>query len=405
MNQSSAPPTLPQPDAHASAHSKALCTHIKRTIEEAGGRIGFARYMEMALYAPAQGYYSAGAAKFGAAGDFTTAPEISPLFGATLAAGIGPSLKALGDDAVVLEMGAGSGALAVALLTQLAADQTLPREYWILEVSADLKDRQRAAVAALDDALSARVRWLDALPEQPFRGVVVANEVLDALPVERFRVNPDGSVASAWVGVDSDQFVLEYDRPPPELRVELDAIVAQCAAAGAPLPAGYCSEFCPGVRGFVFTLAYCLAEGLVVLADYGGARHEVYLPERVDGTLRCHYRQRAHDDAFFLPGLQDITAWVDFTGVADAAIDANMRLAGYTTQAHYLIASGFDRVLGEQYERAPQRMAMLQSEAKTLTLPGEMGERFKFIGLTKDFDGPVSGFDFRDLAATLATHT
>ncbi|MFK8014240.1 MAG: class I SAM-dependent methyltransferase [Gammaproteobacteria bacterium] len=396
---------LPQPEPDALAHSQALQVHIRRTIREAGGRIGFARYMEMALYAPAQGYYSAGTAKFGGAGDFTTAPEVSPLFGATWAAGIGPTLKALGDESVLLEMGAGTGALAVALLRQLDADGALPGEYWILEVSADLKERQRATIAALDADLRDRVRWLDALPQRPFRGVVVANEVLDALPVERFRVNADGSVHSAWVGLDDDTPVLEYDRAPPELRVDLDAIVAQCAAAGVPLPPGYCSEFCPGVRGFMFTLAYCLEQGLLVLADYGGTRREVYLPERADGTLRCHYRHRAHDDAFFLPGLQDITAWVDFTAVADAAIDADLTLAGYTTQAHYLLASGFDRVLGEHFQREPERLPMLQSEAKTLTLPGEMGERFKFIGLSKNFDGPVGGFDFRDLAATLAMHT
>ncbi len=393
---------LPQPDERAAAHSRALHEHMVRTIDEAGGKIGFARFVEMALYAPAQGYYSAGSAKFGPEGDFVTAPNISPLFGATLACGIADTLRELGDDAVILEFGAGDGALATSMLRQLEQDDALPAEYWIMEVSADLIARQKTAIASLDPSVAARVRWLKSLPQMPFRGVIVANEVLDALPFERFRVVEPGVLHCAWVGALEDTFVLEYAPPPPELAADLAVIEQQCRAAGTPLPVGYTSEFCPGIRAFAATLSYCLAQGLIILADYGGSRREMYLPERSDGTMRCHYRHRAHDDPFFMPGLQDITAWVDFTAVADAAIDSGLTLAGYTTQAHYLLASELERTLAEHSDAQPARIPMLQSEAKTLTLPGEMGERFKFIGLTRDLDGPVRGFGFRDLSVTLA---
>ena len=393
---------FPKPGRTALAHSDALHDYIFDMIRTAGGRIGFARFVEMALYAPGLGYYSGGSTKFGPDGDFVTAPDISELFGSTLARGVAGTLKRLGEEAVIMEFGAGSGALAASMLEQLAADDALPREYWIMEVSADLKARQREAIGQLDDHLGARVRWLDTLPQIPFRGVIVANEVLDALPFERFRIASDGTALSAWVSIDGNGFALDFDKPPPELAAELAAISAQCEAAGSPLPVGYTSEFCPGVRAFVFTLAHCLAQGQIVLADYGGTRREIYFPQRSEGTLRCHYRHHAHDDPFFLPGLQDITAWVDFTAVADAAVDAGLALDGYTTQANYLIDCGLEHVLQRWCEARPQRVPMLHSEAKTLTLPGEMGERFKFIGLSRDLGGPVPGFGMRDLAATLA---
>lgn len=393
---------FPQPGESALAHSEALHDYMCDMIRTAGGRIGFARYVEMALYAPGLGYYSGGSTKFGPAGDFVTAPDVSPLFGATLGCGVAGTLRQLGEEAVIMEFGAGSGAMAASMLEQLAAQDALPREYWILEVSADLKARQRAAIGQLDKQLAGRVRWLDTLPQMPFRGVIVANEVLDALPFERFRVAQDGRLDSAWVSIKDEDFVVEFDKPPPELAAQLATISDQCRAAGMALPVGYTSEFCPGVPAFVFTLAHCLAQGQIVLSDYGGTRREIYFHERSAGTLLCHYRHHAHDNPFFLPGLQDITAWVDFTAVADAAIDADLTLDGYTTQTHYLIDSGLEHALGRLCEQQPQRIPMLQSEAKTLTLPGEMGERFKFIGLSRGMDGPVPGFRLRDLAATLA---
>ncbi|MEL6211379.1 MAG: SAM-dependent methyltransferase, partial [Pseudomonadota bacterium] len=271
---------LPPPGADALAHSRALHEHIVRTITEAGGKIPFSRYMELALYAPAQGYYSAGAAKFGPEGDFTTAPEISTLFGATLAEGLLPVLDELGSDAVLFEPGAGTGAMAASVLARLAQADRLPAEYQILEVSGDLRERQRRTLAALPDAVTARVRWLDKLPEIPFEGVVLANEVLDALPVERFRVAENGSADIAWVSVAADTYQVSWEPPPPEVAAPIDQLLSQCRAAGAPLPPGYTSEYCPGVAAFVMTLSYVLARGAIVLSDYGGTRREVYLPER-----------------------------------------------------------------------------------------------------------------------------
>ncbi len=403
MNESTN--TLPAPDADALAHSRALVEHIVRTIGEAGGKIPFSRYMELALYAPAQGYYSAGAAKFGPAGDFTTAPEISPLYGATVAQGLLPALAELGPEAVIFEPGAGTGALAASVLAHLAQANQLPAEYQILEVSGDLRERQREALGALPEDVAGRVRWLDKLPEIPFEGVVLVNEVLDALPVERFRVLDGDQVHIAWVSVSDAGFDVSWEPPPPEIGAPLGALLAQCRAAGAPLPVGYTSEYCPGVAAFVMTLGYVLARGAIVLADYGASRRELYLPERAEGTLLCHYRHRAHDNPFYLPGLQDITAWVDFTAVADAAIDAGLSLAGFTPQAHFLIGSGLDQTLSAATAAQPERAAQLQSEVKTLTLPGEMGERFKIMGLTRGLKAPLPGFSLRDLSASLAMPT
>lgn len=393
---------LPPPGADALTHSRALHEHIVRTITEAGGKIPFSRYMELALYAPAQGYYSAGAAKFGPDGDFTTAPEISALFGATIAEGLLPVLDELGRDAVLFEPGAGTGAMAASVLAHLARADRLPAEYLILEVSGDLRDRQRRALGALPSDVAGRVRWLDKLPEIPFEGVVLANEVLDALPVERFRVGEGGAADIAWVSVVDDTYQVTWEPPPPEVAAPLAQLLEQCRLAGASLAPGYTGEYCPGVAAFVMTLSYVLARGALVLSDYGGTRREVYLPERAEGTLLCHYRHRAHDNPFFLPGLQDITAWVDFTSVADAAVDAGLDLAGFAPQAHYLLGSGLDRALSAAMAAQPDRAAHFQSEIKTLTLPGEMGERFKFMGLTRGIKAPLSGFSLRDLSASLA---
>lgn len=385
----------------ALAHSRALRRYIHDAIAAAGGRIPFSRYVELALYAPGLGYYSAGSAKFGPGGDFVTAPEVSPLFGATLAGAVGETLAAFDGDGVVLELGAGTGALAVSLLEALGTDGELPREYWILEVSADLKARQREAIDTLPPNVAARVRWLDALPEVPFRGVVLANEVLDALPFERFRVLPDGPWQGAWVGSAGNGFELIWDTPAPELATAFDTLRNELAAAGIVLPPGYESEICPALRAFVFTLAERLAQGTMLFGDYGGTRREVYLPERRDGTMLCHRRHRASADPFAHPGLQDITAWVDFTAVAEAGVDAGLRVIGYTTQAHFLLGLGLHRIVAERAAAAPARAPRLQSEAKTLTLPGEMGERFKFLGLSRDHDRPSQGFALRDLTATL----
>lgn len=381
------PVDLPLPAPDALAHSRRLGEHVRAAIREAGGLIPFSRYMELVLYAPGLGYYSAGARKFGAAGDFITAPELSPLFSRCLARQCREILAALGSGSI-LELGAGSGVMAADMLLELQAIGSLPEEYLILEVSADLKERQRQTIASRATALASRVRWLDALPDA-FTGVIVGNEVLDALPVERFLRTHAGHeqycVQEAGEGFDW------------ATRPAGDQLAATLAAFETTLPQplapGYVSELCLGAAPLVSSLAACLTRGALLLLDYGYPRNTYYHPERSMGTLMCHYRQRAHGDPFLYPGLQDITAHVDFTAVAEAGVSSGLELAGYTTQAHFLMALGIAGMADAGMKAAQQ--------VKLLTLPEEMGERFKAVGFTKGLDVMLSGFALRDLSRSL----
>ncbi|MGH8369705.1 MAG: class I SAM-dependent methyltransferase, partial [Gammaproteobacteria bacterium] len=315
---------LPSPSTDALAHSERLRARIHAEIVSAGGAIGFDRFMELALYAPGLGYYSAGARKFGAAGDFITAPELSPLFSRCLAQQAGEVLQALGTGDI-LELGAGSGVMAADMLAELESSDRLPARYLILEVSADLRERQRETLQQRVPGLLGRVQWLDTLPES-FTGLIVANEVLDALPVQRFRRDADGW-SEYTVRLDGDAFVWNTRPPAPELR---DALAALEASLPSPLAIGYSSELCLRLPAFIRALAGTLERGAMLFVDYGYPRAAYYHPDRSMGTLMCHYRQRAHDDPFLYPGLQDITAHVDFTAVAEAGVAKGLELAGYT---------------------------------------------------------------------------
>jgi SAM-dependent MidA family methyltransferase len=380
------PSDLPRPSADALAHSERLGARIRDEIAAAGGAIGFDRFMELALYAPGLGYYSAGARKFGAAGDFITAPELSPLFSQCLAKQADEVLRASsGGD--ILELGAGSGRMATDMLAELARIGRLPERYLILEVSADLRERQRECLQQRAPELLERVQWLDGLPEA-FTGVIVANEVLDALPVQRFRREADGW-SEQTVTADGDVF--NWGARPAA--AELNAALARLETSPpVPMAAGYSSELCLQLPGFIGALADSLERGALLCVDYGYPRNAYYHADRSMGTLMCHYRQRAHDDPFLYPGLQDITAHVDFTAVAEAAVDNDLELAGYTTQAHFLLALG---IAERSNDMASAR------EVKLLTLPDEMGERFKVIGFTKRLDEQLTGFELRDLSHTL----
>jgi SAM-dependent MidA family methyltransferase len=348
--------------------------------------IPFSRYMELVLYAPGLGYYSAGARKFGAAGDFVTAPELSPLFSRCLARQCREVLAVTGGS--ILELGAGSGVMAADMLLELQALGSLPEEYLILEVSADLKERQRRTLAEKATALASRVHWLDALPHS-FTGVMVGNEVLDALPVERF-LKTHGGHEEYCVREGSDGFDWSTRPAGEQLAATLAAFETTLPE---PLVPGYVSEICLGAGPLVSSLADCLTRGALLLTDYGYPRKAYYHPERAMGTLMCHYRQRAHGDPFLYPGLQDITAHVDFTAVAEAGVASGLELAGYTTQAHLLMALGIASLAGMDMRAAQQ--------VKLLTLPEEMGERFKAIGFTKGVDVDLSGFLLRDLSRAL----
>jgi SAM-dependent MidA family methyltransferase len=376
-------------------HSDAVLQAVRDAIATHGGWLPFDDYLRIVLYTPGLGYYSAGSTKFGRAGDFVTAPEVSGLFGRCVARQCAQVLQLTGGD--VLELGAGTGALAVGVLSTLSELDVMPQHYYILEVSADLRARQEQRLACLPPTLRARLQWLDALPATPFAGVILANEVADALPFKRFVVTSD-ALLEAGVALSPEGALIETDRPADE---ELAGELAQLAASlPARLPPGYRSELCPMLQPWIVALGECLTHGAALLIDYGLGRSEYYHPQRGQGTLRCHFRHRAHDNALLYPGLQDITAWVDFTRVAEAAVDAQLEVAGYCTQAAFLLANGIESELAASAGSGSER-ARLASEARTLLLPGEMGESFKVMALTRDVAAPLRGFEYQDLRRSL----
>jgi SAM-dependent MidA family methyltransferase len=366
---------LPQPDPVSAAHSATCAAHLRKLIAAAGGSISFAQFMHEALYAPGLGYYSAGSSKLGAAGDFTTAPEISPLFGRIVANQAAFVLKQL-DGGDVLEFGAGSGALAVAMLRKLAELDSLPRQYLILEVSADLRARQEVRLQQQLPQMFERIRWVSQIPQE-FIGVAIANEVADAIPVERFRI-VGGDVQQARVCVQDGLFAWQFAAAPDFLEKAVRDIES---ATGRPFVDGYESEVSPGLAGWVADLSAAVARGMILLIDYGVTRNEYYAPDRPCGWLRCHFRHHAHEDPLILPGIQDLTSWVDFSAVADAA--SGMTIAGYVTQAHFLMNGGLETELVNFPDLPIAEQVKLSGQVKTLTLPAEMGENFKCIGLLR----------------------
>ncbi len=380
-------PGLPAPEPDALAHSQALAAHIAGAIAAAGGWLSFARYMELALYAPGLGYYTGGSTKLGGAGDFVTAPELSPLFARTLARQVAEILGTVGGG--VLELGAGSGRMAADLLLELDRLERRPGRYAILEPSPELRARQQERVSALPAHLSARVEWLHSLPPV-WTGCVVANEVLDALPVHLVAWSEHGLLERGVMA--SDHGFAHADRP-------LGSGPLREAATRIHVPAGYISEICLAAPALVDALAVMLQDGALLFIDYGFGRAEYYHPQRSRGTLMCHYRHRAHDDPFFLPGLQDITAHVDFTAVAEAGVQRGLALAGYTSQAHFLVNLGITELLAQV---PPDQPGYLQhaAAAQRLLSPAEMGELFKVTALTRGAL-PLAGFARGDLRRLL----
>ncbi len=370
---------------------------IRREADAAGGCLPFDRFMELALYAPGLGYYVAGAEKLGAAGDFATAPEISPLFGRCIAAQCAEVLDALGGGDV-LEFGAGSGALAAEVLLALERHGQLPARYRILELSPDLKARQRALLARRVPHLLARVDWPATLPTG-LRGIVLANEVVDAMPVHRFRISDDGAVQEVYVVPTADGLAERVDVP---RSAGLAAGVCALQARGLAVAPGYASEINLRLAPWVAALSSALARGLALIIDYGYPRAELYHPRRGMGTLMCHVRHRSHADPYAHIGLQDITAHVDFSALADAGAEAGFSLAGYTSQAGFLLGCGLDTLMAEAMAVADPVAAMaLAAGVKQLVLPSRMGERFGVIGLTRGDLPACRGFSLRDLSHRL----
>lgn len=379
---------LPAPSPDALAHSKKLVALIASEIAANAGWIPFARYMELALYAPGLGYYTAGARKLGREGDFITAPEMTPLYGQTLARQAAAVLESGVDQ--ILEIGAGSGALAAALLSELERLGQLPRNYYILEVSPDLRERERDLLELKVPQLLERVIWLNRLPSL-YQGLIIANEVLDAMPVHPVRIGA-ADTEEAGVELRDDAFAWSWRPAAAELRAALGPL---------HLPQGYQTEIQLLACGFVRSLAEAMERGVILLIDYGFPAHEYYHAERSEGTLMCHYRHRAHADPFFLPGLQDITSHVDFSAVARAGSEAGLELLGYTGQAQFLINCGITDIMLRTPPENTAAYLPLAAAAQQLLSPSEMGELFKVIALGKNHVEPLIGFSSGDRRGTL----
>lgn len=373
------------PLPEALAHSEQLAAYIRQQIIQSGGAIPFSRFMELALYAPGLGYYSAGASKFGEAGDFITAPELGSLFATTVANALAPVLQQLGALACVLELGGGSGAFAEMLLKRLMELHRLPQRYAILEPSAELRQRQQLHLkCTLPPSLFALVEWVDAPFSEQWDGVVFANEVIDALPASRFTIR-DGQVYEATVLLDAQQRFVSGQQP-------ADALLHQAVRhierdLSVRFADGYCSEVLPQLPYWVQAVVGGLKRGVLLFVDYGYPRAEYYRPERDTGTLRAFYRHRVHDDWYRWPGLQDVTASVDFTALAEAGTAAGFDMAGYCTQANFLLSHGLDRLLAHAEEGVDEvAKLLLRNQVKRLTLPSEMGERFQVMGFAREVE-------------------
>lgn len=408
-------PGLPEPSAAAQAASRELSACIAACIRTAGGWLSFADYMDMALHLPGLGYYAGGSHKFGREGDFVTAPELTPLFGQALARQVAQILGAVAPEPtfkhppspspalaggetscaqsanVVLEVGAGTGKLAADLLLALEALDALPARYEILELSGELRARQRQTIEAAAPRLANRVVWLDALPEK-FSGCVIANELLDALPTHAVAWRASGLMERGVTLTDSG-FGWAQERPAQGALAE--------AMATLPVEAPFEGEVGLAARAWVAEWGRRLERGILLLIDYGLPRHELYHPLRNQGTLRCHYRQQMHEDPFWWPGLSDITTHVDFTAVAEAGFDAGLDVLGYTHQAGFLINCGIGELLAERQAAGGEQALRAAGAVQMLLAPREMGEMFKAIALGRGIDAPLLGFARGDRSHTL----
>lgn len=386
------PPGMPTPDADAIEHSQKLSALIKQEISQ-NKRIPFSRFMELALYAQGLGYYSAGSTKLGESGDFITAPEISPLFSRCIAKQCEQVLSEL-DSKNILEFGAGSGKMAADILLELERDNCLPKQYYILETSAELRQQQQNTLQTRAAHLAPLVHWLDTLPEQGFTGVILANELLDAMPAHKFRISANAA-EEIYVTTDNDRFVFQGGEPGNDL------LKMRITELGKTLPENYESEINLAAEAWTRSMGDYLEKGLVLIIDYGYPQHEFYHHDRSSGTLMCYYRHHTHPDPLILPGLQDITTHVDFTAIARSADEANLNVAGYTTQAYFLLGCGLESIASMENINNTQQQIELSQQIRKLTSPSEMGEQFKVLALTRQLDCPLVGFSLSDQRARL----
>jgi len=393
-HRQNSPKSLPEPNKDGILHSQKLSKNIQRYLMR-HKNMPFSKFMKMALYTPQLGYYSGGLSKIGKTGDFITAPEVSPIFSRCLARQAAQVLAEL-EEPNIIEFGAGQGTMAKDILLELAEMQQNIHRYYIVEISADLRARQKQTFdESLPKELADKITWLDSLPKKPINAVFLANEVLDAMPFERIRIEPQQAL-KAYVRYNetSQQFDWDYQTiAEPGLQKFANQLIKHI---GKVSDLGYETEINLNLKPWLNSLSDILSTGAVFLIDYGYSRQEYYQPARVMGTLRCHYQHRAHNNPFFYPGLQDITAHVDFTAVAEEAFDSGFKVAGFTTQANFLMGSGLLEMSFDSNADISEQIHTAQ-QIKTLTLPDEMGETFKTIALTKNFDQPLIGFSVRDL--------
>lgn len=377
---------LPTPSNDAKAHQAKLLAYIASQYKQSDGNLSFAEFMDLALYAPGLGYYSAGVAKFGIDGDFVTAPLISSLFSKALGAQCAQILRLL-EQPVILELGAGTGRMACDIMLYLAEQSCLPKQYAILEVSADLRARQQAYLQQHCTSLYDRFIWLDRLPDKPFQGVILGNEVIDALPVHLFKIGENGIVEEGLVHVGQDKAQLHFSTPKTnQLPLAVEALQQRLETR---FEVGYTSEIHLSLPAWVASLSQCLAKGVMLFIDYGFPSHEYYHPSRHMGTLMCHYRHHAHSDPMQYIGLQDITSHVDFTALALAAIKSELDIAGFTHQGAFLINNG---ITSFAESNNTVDVYNFSQQIQKLTHPHEMGELFKVMALCKNVDEPLQGF-------------
>ncbi len=396
--------TFPQPSAEAIAHSNKVKERIIAAIESAGGKISFEAYMNLALYAPGLGYYSAGLKKFGRLGDFITAPEISPLFSQCLAIQCRHIMQQSGLS-TLLEVGAGSGIMAIDIMQELERQDSLPEQYLILELSADLRDRQQKAIEDKIPHLASRFHWLDQLPARPFNGIVIANELLDALPVHLLRLSGTQSF-ERFVALDKEQEFIWQDQSIEEPRLntiadEVRDIHLSMQTLNDKPGQDYITEVNLLAMDWISSIADIMEQGAVLLVDYGYTAREYYHPQRFMGTLMCHYQHHRHDDPFYLPGMQDITAHINFSHIARSAEATGLTLCGFTTQAHFLMAGGLVELTRDLDPEDVVHFTETARQIKMLTLPEEMGELFKVILLAKGKPLSLPAFQFQDFSQRL----
>ena len=386
------PKSLPEPSSDALAHSQKLVGKIRNEIDANSGSISFRRYMEMALYEPALGYYVSGLHKIGSQGDFVTAPEISPLFSLCLAEQCKEILSTLKDDTPevdILELGAGSGAMAATILKELERQNSLPESYYILDLSPDLKQRQKETIDKHVPHLLERVKWISKLPEN-FIGVILGNEVLDAMPVDIF--TQQNEVIYEHHVIWKENKLVEELQPANE-RLNKKVLSLDISHKATP----YTSEVNPNLNAWFDALSKSMDKGVVILADYGYTEAEYYLEERNKGTLICHYQHLVNEAPLSYSGLQDITSNVDFTAVAKSADKAGFDVSGYITQANFLTNAELESFFMNSFQETPSEQFQLSQQVRKLSLPSEMGERFKFIGLSKAYKKSLKGFSQMDL--------